>query len=274
MALEEENTPKEFTAGQGIGLFVLLLVAVLIVSGTSWIVFGFHVAAIVGELLILLVPFSFLSAGGYSFRRFLSFPGEFNFNFWMWAAIASLSLFVVIADISGYIHQLFPRPQEQKDALLKVFMAKNWLEYIFRILVACALAGFCEEFAFRGFFQSIFSKRLGEIKGYIFTSFLFAFMHLDPWNFAGVFLLALFLGYLVILTRNLWVAILVHFFTNVIGYSIGFFSPGVGSDFEFTYPAYVTLLCTAIFIISLNFVRKTYIERNSVPIVPLPDQRI
>ncbi len=268
--MEEESQHTEFSVGQGIGLFVLLLLTVMIVGGISSLVFGFHVTAVIGELLILFVPLSFLSAGGYSFRRFLSFPGEFNFSFWMWTAFASISLFVVISDVSGYIHQLFPRPQEQKEALLKLFVAKTWLEYFFRILAACALAGFCEEFAFRGFFQSIFSKRLGEIKGYILTSFFFAFMHLDPWNFAGVFLLALFLGYLVILTRNLWVAILVHFFTNAIGFSIGFFSPGAGSDFEFTYPAYVTLLCTAIFIISLNSIRKTYLERNSVPIVSIP----
>jgi membrane protease YdiL (CAAX protease family) len=262
MPTDDQNHPREFTYWQGIGIFVLLLLAVFIIGGISSSVFGFHVTAILGELLIFLIPLSFLSAGGYSLHRFLAYPGKITFHFWFWTIIASLALYLVISDVSGYVHQLFPRPLEQKKALLEVFVAQTWFEYIFRIFAACLLAGFCEEFAFRGFFQSVFTKRLGTTKGLVFTSFLFAFMHLDPWNFAGVFLLALFLGYLVLLTGNLWVAILVHFVSNCIGFSIGFFSPQVGSDFEYTYPPYVTFICVVIFIFSLNLLRKAYVENN------------
>ena len=271
MTSEKENPQKEFTYGQGIGIYLLILTAVIIIGGISAIVFGFHVTAIVGELLILFIPLSFLSAGGYSLRDFLSYRGRLNLGFWLWTIIASVSLYLVISDISGIAHQLFPRPPEQKEALVKFFVAKSWSEYLFRLFAACVLAGFCEEFAFRGFFQSVFSKNLGEMKSLVFTSFLFAFMHLDPWNFPGVLLLALFLGYLVLLTKNLWVAILVHFFVNAIGFSLGFFYPQVGSDFEFAYPPYVTLFCTIVFIISLNFIRKTYLKRNRMPTVSISD---
>jgi membrane protease YdiL (CAAX protease family) len=271
MTPEEENPQKDFTYGQGIGIFLLTLAAVLIVGGISSVVFGFHVTAIVGELLILFIPLSFLSAGGYSLRDFLSYRGRLNLGFWLWTIIASVSLYLVISDISGIAHQLFPRPPEQKEALVKFFVAKSWSEYLFRLFAACVLAGFCEEFAFRGFFQSVFSKNLGEMKSLVFTSFLFAFMHLDPWNFPGVLLLALFLGYSVLLTKNLWVAILIHFFVNAIGFSLGFFYPQVGSDFEFAYPPYVTLFCTIVFIISLNFIRKTYLKRNRMPTVSISD---
>ena len=271
MTIDEERSQKEFTSGQGIGLFVLTLAAVLIVGGISSEVFGFHLTTIVGELLILFIPLSFLSAGGYSLRGFLSYRSRLSLGFWLWTMLASISLYLVISDISGYSHQLFPRPQEQKEALVKFFVAKNWSEYLFRLFAACVLAGFCEEFAFRGFFQSVFSRKMGEVKGLVFTSFLFAFMHLDPWNFPGVFLLALFLGYLVLLTKNLWVAILIHFLYNSLGFSLAFFSPQLGSDFEFTYPPYVTLFCTTIFIISLNFIRKIYIERNATQTVSIPD---
>jgi membrane protease YdiL (CAAX protease family) len=260
--MDDPHHPREFSYWQGIGIFVLLLVTVLVVGGISSAVFGFHVTAILGELLIFLIPLSFLSAGGYSLHRFLAYPGKLNFKFWLGTIAASLALYLVISDVSGYVHRLFPRPAEQKEALLEFFVAKTWMEYFFRIFAACLLAGFCEEFAFRGFFQSVFSKRLGATKGLVFTSFLFAFMHLDPWNFAGVFLLALFLGYLVLLTNNLWAAVAVHFLFNSIGFSLGFFSPQVGSDFEFTYPPYITLICTAIFIFSLNFFRNAYKESN------------
>jgi len=258
--MEEVNQQKDFTLGQGIGIYVLILVVMVIVGGISAVIFGFHLTAILGELLVFLVPLSFLSVGGYSLRGILTYQGKLNFSFWILVGAASVFLFVVIGDISGYVHQLFPRPQPQQEALLKLFVAKTWLEYLFRILALGVLAGFYEEFVFRGFLQSVFSKKLGGIKGFVLTAFLFALMHLDPWNFAGVFLLGLFLGYLVYLTQNLWVAILVHSLANSISFSIGFFSPQVGADFEYTYPPYVTLICMFLFIISLNLIRKVYVN--------------
>lgn len=258
MITNDESHQKEFTVAHGVGIYVLLLVAVVIVGGISMSIFGFHLTVIISETVVLLVPLSFLYAGGYSFRRTLNYPYRLSFNFWILVATATVSLLVVISDVTGYIHQLMPRPKSQQEALLKIFVAKTWPEYLFRIFAAGALAGFCEEFTFRGFLQSIFSKRLGGMKGFVLTAFLFSLMHLDPWNFAGVFLLGLFLGYLVYLTGNLWVAILVHFLSNSISFSVGFFSPHVGSDFGFTFPPYITLICTFLFIISLDFIRRVY----------------
>ena len=256
--MEEESQHREFTVGQGIGIFALLLVAMVIVGGISTVVFGFHLTVILGELIVFLVPLSFLHACGHSFRSFLTYGGKLNSSFWILTGVASISLFLITNDISGYLHQVAPRPEIQKEALLKIFLAKTWWEYLFRIFAACVFAGFCEEFAFRGFLQSIFSKRLGGIKGFVLTAFLFAVLHLDPWNFAPAFLLGAFLGYLVYLTGNLWVAVLAHFFVNTIAFSIYFFYPRVGSNFEFTNPPYVTFLCTFLFIISLNLIRKVY----------------
>ena len=262
MIMNDESQRKEFTVRQGVGIFVLLLVAVIIVGGISMSIFGLHLAIILSEVVVLLVPLSFLYAGGYSFRHTFAYPQKLDFFFWILVGAATVFLLVVISDVTGYIHQLMPRPKLQQEALLKFFVAKTWPEYLFRIFAAGALAGFCEEFAFRGFLQSIFSKRLGGMRGFVLTAFLFALMHLDPWNFAGVFLLGLFLGYLVYLTGNLWVAILVHAFSNSIAFSMGFFSPDVGSDFGFTFPPYITLLCMFLFIISVDFIRKVHQRRQ------------
>lgn len=261
--MNNESQQKEFTVGHGLGIFVLLLMAVVFVSVISYVVFGVHLTLILSELVVLLVPLCFLSTGGYSLRSFLTYRGKLNFSFWILTGVTSVFLFVVSNDITGYIHQLMPRPQAQKETLLKIFVAKSWSEYFFRILGASSLAGFCEELAFRGFLQSIFSRRSGKIKGFLLTLFLFAFLHLDPWNFAGVFLLGLFFGYLVYPTNNLWVAILVHFFIDSIAFSMGFFLPQIWSDFEFTCPPYITLICTILFIISLNLIRKVYTELQS-----------
>jgi membrane protease YdiL (CAAX protease family) len=258
--MNEEPQPQGFTVVQGVGIFALLLVAMLVVGGISSAVFGLHAALLLTEIVILLVPLSFLPVGGYSFRRILCYPRGLGLTFWILVAAASVFLFVVISDVTGYVNQLFPRPEWQQDALLELIVAKTWPEYLFRIFAGAVLVGFCEEFAFRGFLQRVFSERLGGIKGFSLAAFLFAFMHLDPWNFIGVFLLGLFLGYLVHLTGNLWTAVFVHFLSNGISFSVGFFSPDAGSDFAYTFPPYVTLLFTFLFIASVSFLRKVHRE--------------
>jgi membrane protease YdiL (CAAX protease family) len=258
----DQDYQRGFTLWQGVGIFALLLVANLIIAGLSLTLFGLHVTVLVSEAVILLVPASFLCAGGYSFRDLLSYRQKPGPVFYFWLMAATISLYVVVSDISGYVNQLVPRPEVQQEALLKLFVAETWPEYLFRLFGLAALAGFCEEFAFRGFLQSIFSKKLGGIRAFILTAFLFAFMHLDPWNFAGLFLLGLFLGYIVYLTGNLWLAIFVHFFSNTVAFSIGFFSPDVGADFGHTSPPYITLLFTFLLMVSLGFVQKAHPRRE------------
>lgn len=258
--MKEEISTRALTVGHGLGIWVLLLVAEVVVAGISMVIFGFHVMVILSETLVFLLPLSFFSAAGYSLRDTLAYPRKLGLGFWAPVAGATVFLLLVISDITGYVHQLVPMPEAQEKALLEVLVAESWPEYLFRLFGACALAGFCEEFAFRGFLQSIFSRRLGGVKAILLTAFLFAFMHLDPWSFAGVFLLGLFLGYLTLLTGNLWVAILVHTFSNALSFSIAFFSPDVGGDFSYTFPPYVTLVCVLLFMGSLRLMRQGYQE--------------
>ena len=156
----EEAESRELKVGHGLSIWVLLLVAEVIVGGISMAAFGFHVMVIVSEAIVFLLPLSFLSAAGYSLRNTLAYPRRLSFGFWIWVAVATLFLLLVISDITGYVHQLVPRPEVQQKALLKILVPESWPEYIFRLFGAAALAGFCEEFAFRGFFQSIFVKGL------------------------------------------------------------------------------------------------------------------
>ena len=259
-----ETQSRDPKVGHGLGIWGLLLVAEVIVAGISMAVFGFHVMVIISEAVVFLLPLSFLSAAGYSLRNTLAYPRRLSFGFWIWVAAATVFLLLVISDITGYAHQLVPRPEAQQKALLKILVAESWPEYLFRLFGAAVLAGFCEEFAFRGFFQSIFSRRLGGAGGILLTAFLFALMHLDPWTFPGIFLLGLFLGYLVHLTGNLWIPIFVHAFSNTLSFSMAFFSPDLGADFSYTFPPYVTLLCTFLFLGSLSLLQRTHREDQPV----------
>lgn len=264
--MNHEGQPQGLTVKHGLGIFVLLLVAMLVVGGISSVVFGLHLGVLISEAVIFLIPLSFLSFGGYSFRRILSFPRKLDLKFWALVTGSSVFLLVVISDVTGYVNQLVPRPGWQQEFLLEFLVAKTWPEYVFRIFAGSALVGFCEEFAFRGFLQRVFSEKLGGMKGFVLTAFLFALMHLDPWNFAGLFLLGLFLGYLVYVTGNLWTAVFVHFLANGTAFTLGFVSPDVGSDFGYTFPPYITLIFTFLFIVSLDLIRRTPGLERETPI--------
>ncbi len=258
--MNEETHTRALTVKHGLGIWILLLVAEVIVAGVSMVLFGFHLMVILSEALVFFLPLTFFFAAGGSLSHVLAFPRRLSFGFWISVAASTVFLLLMISDVTGYVHQLVPMPELQRKALLKVLVASSWPEYLFRLFGACVLAGFCEEFAFRGFLQSIFSRRLGGVKAILLTAFLFAVMHLDPWSFAGVFLLGLFLGYLVHLTGNLWTAIFVHAFSNGLSFSMAFFLPDLGGDFGYTFPPYVTLLCAFLFIISLKLIRRNYEE--------------
>jgi membrane protease YdiL (CAAX protease family) len=264
MTADEEYQHKKPEVRYGVIVFVLLAVGNLIVGGISSVVFGLHFTMLLSETLIFVIPLSFLPVVGYSLRRFLSFPGSPHPVFWLWLVLSLASLFVVVSDVSGYMHQLWPRPELWQEAILKFFVAETWPEYLFRLFAAGIMAGFCEEFAFRGFLQTIFTERLGRDWGIVLTAFLFALIHLDPWNFFSLFLLGLFLGYLVYLTGNLWIAIFIHFLFNSISFTIWFFSPDAGSDFSYTSPFYITVIFAVIFAISLHFIRRTH-QKETVP---------
>lgn len=263
--MNQETQIRTLTVGHGLGIWLLLLVAEVVAAGISMIFFGFHVTVILSEALIFLLPLSFFYAAGYSLHHTLAYGQKLGLSFWISVAAATFFLLLVISDITGYVHQLIPMSEVQKRILLKVLVAESWPEYLFRLLGAAILAGFCEEFAFRGFLQSVFTKRLGGVKGMVLTAFLFAAMHLDPWTFAGIFILGLFLGYLVLLTGNLWVAIMVHALSNALSFSMAYFIPDLGADFSFTFPPYVTLLCTFLFIVCLKLIRTKYQENAPSP---------
>jgi membrane protease YdiL (CAAX protease family) len=265
--MNEETQTRTLTVGHGLGIWLLLLVAEVIAAGISMIFFGFHVMVIISEALVFFLPLSFFYAAGYSLRDTLTYRQKLGWGFWISVAATTFFLLLVISDITGYVHQLIPMSEAQQKALIKILVAESWPEYLFRLFGAGILAGFCEEFAFRGFLQSVFSKRLGGLMGMVLTAFLFAVMHLDPWTFAGIFILGLFLGYLVFLTGNLWVAIFVHAFSNTLSFTMAFFIPDMGADFSYTFPPYVTLLCTFLFVVSLKMLRTKYQE--SIPSAPL-----
>ena len=90
-----------------------------------------------------------------------------------------------------------------------------WL-FIVNLIVTAVLPGICEETAHRGMLLKSFST-LGAKKAIIITGLLFGLLHLNIEQFFYATIIGFFLGYITIISDNIYPAIIVHFLNNGIG---------------------------------------------------------
>ncbi len=97
------------------------------------------------------------------------------------------------------------------------FFSKNaFISLILLVLMYAVLPAICEEFAFRGVLNKIYSKYSFKTRVLI-ISLVFALMHYDTRNFIGPFLLSILLLYLYSRSGSLIPAIIGHFAYNLLG---------------------------------------------------------
>ena len=90
-----------------------------------------------------------------------------------------------------------------------------WL-FIINLILTAVLPGICEETAHRGMLLKSFSL-LGTKKAIIITGLLFGLLHLNIEQFFYATIIGFFLGYITIISDNIYPAIIVHFLNNGIG---------------------------------------------------------
>lgn len=108
------------------------------------------------------------------------------------------------------------------DAFLKTTDTKNLIINIFMIAIIPAIA---EELIFRGIFLKIFVDWTKNIAvGIIISSVVFSSFHMQFYGFLPRFVLGLLLCYLFIWTKSIWYPIIAHFFNNLAGVLLSYFS--------------------------------------------------
>ena len=94
------------------------------------------------------------------------------------------------------------------------------------LVVVGIVAPFTEEPLFRGLMQLGLMRRGHRWWAVVFTSLLFAVMHLSPGQIPPTFLIGLALGWICLRTRSLWPCILAHAVHNSVGVFAEMFAPG------------------------------------------------
>lgn len=134
--------------------------------------------------------------------------------------VGSLTVFT---ELYLVIQRLAPVPDAFERALSDLLEMSGTADAVATIVVAIVLAPILEEALFRGAILQGLTRRYGPRKATVWTALFFAFFHLyNPWQILPTFFLGLVLAWLVLTTRSLVAAILVHSAFNAA--SLGLFA--------------------------------------------------
>ena len=82
------------------------------------------------------------------------------------------------------------------------------------VVFACILPAFCEELLMRGVIANGLARK-GKIKAALISGILFALFHMNPAQTVYQFALGFAMGYFVLHSGNLWIAMIMHFLNNL-----------------------------------------------------------
>lgn len=114
--------------------------------------------------------------------------------------------------------------QDQNNQLIDAFLGMDGVgHWVLNVLIIALTAAVAEEFFFRGLIQRMLYQWYGRVHlAVIVTAFLFSAFHMQFFGFLPRFFLGLLLGYLLLLTGNIWVPIFAHFINNFAGVTVAF----------------------------------------------------
>lgn len=97
--------------------------------------------------------------------------------------------------------------------------------YILCVITICIIPAVCEEILFRGLICNGL-KKIGSGVAVFGSAFLFMIMHGSPDQTVHQFILGVILALIFLVSNNLWVPILVHFFNNFIAVTFSYIAYG------------------------------------------------
>ena len=180
------------------------------------VVLGTGPALVLSELLILVVPLGYLMFKHVDIKRYVRL--DVNPKLVLWGFVAGAILLSVDIAVSAALTIVFGESQAviESNAMITELTAST--EGLIYVATALALAGVCEEFAFRGFLQSTLTRRFSFIPAVIVSAVTFGLFHFD---IQLVYILSattagLVLGYVYHRWNSYIVAVIAHSSVNLL----------------------------------------------------------
>lgn len=165
------------------------------------------------EIIVLIVPCLVVkkcNGGKFNLELiFMKFRAKSLSDFFkgMGVSVLMLTIFLVTLILTGIMN--IKGFGFEFDAVNKVLLT------VFLGFLVAIFAGFCEEIFFRGVLLNYLSKWKGNIIALILSSLIFTAFHIthyqDVISLSNVFIMGVWLGYMLIMTKSLYVSIGLHF---------------------------------------------------------------
>lgn len=198
-------------------LFYLLAASVSILLGVLLFpILGFHLSVALSETL----AFGFLPAAvcvvfATRWRQWMG-PSCMNRRTWVWSVVAVAAFAVAQSNLPVVFDRIYPIPSGQLLVFQQYLTAQTPFELFLLFLIAALVPAVFEEFTFRGVIQAGIRDTYGPRHAVVWTGFLFALLHLNPWNFVGLWSFGCLLGYLVERTGSIRPAMVLHLLNNTL----------------------------------------------------------
>ncbi len=125
------------------------------------------------------------------------------------AAIATLM--GVVIPLSHFTTQIIPIPDFFKEVLKSMGEMRHWANVLAVVIAAPVL----EELIFRGVMLDGLLKKYSPATAIFVSSFFFALIHLNPWQFVTAMIIGILIGWVYYHTRSLSLAIVMHMANNL-----------------------------------------------------------
>lgn len=121
---------------------------------------------------------------------------------------------VFLGEINLKVDQLVPPPDWFWELFDRIFESDYGIYGA--LLKVAVVAPIVEELIFRGVIMHGFMRNYPKIIAIFVSALFFALFHLNPWQFPATFLLGLLLGWIMVITRNIFACILGHSINNLL----------------------------------------------------------
>lgn len=204
---ENINVLKYFQTVQTIGLFIL-----------PSFVMSFFYGENVSQYLKLNVSPKQMSVILVAFVMITAIP---IINF-----LAEINSKLILPDCLYSFEQWMKKSEFNAQKITQAFMSTNKITGLFiNVFVIAIIPAIGEELLFRGVFQKIFINMTKNVHwGIIIAAVLFSGMHMQFYGFIPRMLMGVFLGYLLVWSKTIWLPIIAHFVNNCFAVVYLFFS--------------------------------------------------
>jgi membrane protease YdiL (CAAX protease family) len=215
---EASHVEKINTVSPSMAILVVAVtfVLALFLETALFLLFGIGPALILGELCILIVPLSYLLSKHVDIKAYIGLDIKPKVIL-VGIASGALLLFVDVAG-SAVLTSIFGVSQAVEESNAMITDLSSSTPGLISVIVALVLAGFCEEFLFRGFLQNTVNRKYGFAPAVLISSVAFGLFHFDPQfvYLIGTILLGLVLGYIYHRWNSYIVSAVAHSTLNLI----------------------------------------------------------